>query len=101
MSATSGGGKRSTNRSVRRERILEVADLGAMPRWRGVLLTAGAPAVLLRTRPWWEGPHAEAVQASIQAHDPGAARTLAELPVSDAVDVETAEQLRDRWARAG
>jgi type IV secretory pathway TraG/TraD family ATPase VirD4 len=100
VSTSAGGGKRTTSRSVRRERILEVADLGAMPRWRAVLLTAGAPAVLLRTRPWWEGPHAEAVTRSIAQHDPAAPTTLSALPDSNTLDIETAEQLRRRWARA-
>jgi len=53
-STSHGKGGRSTSRSTRRERILDVADLGALPK----------------------GPQAEAVKASIRAHDPAADHTL-------------------------
>jgi type IV secretory pathway TraG/TraD family ATPase VirD4 len=42
----------TTSRSLRRERILDVADLGAMPRGRAVLFASGAPPGLVRTLPW-------------------------------------------------
>nr|WP_235781319.1 TraM recognition domain-containing protein [Sinomonas notoginsengisoli] len=54
----------------RKERTLDVSDLAALPRGRAVMLASGAPAALLETVPWMNGPHAEAVQASIVAHDP-------------------------------
>ncbi len=76
-SVTSGRGHRSVSRQLRRERILDVADLGAMPRGRAVVLASGAPPTLIHTVPWMAGPHAEAVRASIAAHDPQAAQTLA------------------------
>ncbi|MEN8649748.1 TraM recognition domain-containing protein [Streptomyces sp. 21So2-11] len=63
---------RSTNHSPRRERVLDVADLGAMPPGRALVLASGTPPVLVATIPWWEGPHAEAVRASLKDHDPGA-----------------------------
>ena len=47
-----------------------------MPKGRAVVLASGARPTLIRTQPWMTGPHAEAVRASIAAHDPQASRTL-------------------------
>ena len=54
----------------RKERTLDVSDLAAFPRGRAIMFASGAPAALLETVPWMNGPHAEAVRASITAHDP-------------------------------
>jgi type IV secretory pathway TraG/TraD family ATPase VirD4 len=54
----------------RKERTLDVSDLAALPRGRAIMFASGAPAALLETVPWMNGPHAEAVRASIAAHDP-------------------------------
>lgn len=77
-STSHGRGGRSTQYATRRDRVLEVADLAALPRGRAVLFASGAPATLVRTLPWMDGPHAAAVRASIAAHDPQASTTLAE-----------------------
>jgi hypothetical protein len=61
-----------------RERILDVADLQAMPKGRAVVLASGARPTLITTQPWMTGPHAEKVKASIAAHDPSAAATIGE-----------------------
>jgi type IV secretory pathway TraG/TraD family ATPase VirD4 len=65
-----GKGTRSTSHQIQRERTLDVADLGALPRGRAVVFASGAPATLIETVPWMQGPHADAVRASIAAHDP-------------------------------
>ena len=39
-------------------------------RGRAVVLASGAPATLVRTLPWYTGPHKEAVEASIKANSP-------------------------------
>ncbi|MGC5410552.1 TraG/TraD/VirD4 family protein, partial [Streptomyces sp. DT225] len=73
--AQSGTGlfsNRSTNHSPRRERVLDVADLGAMPPGRALVLASGAPPVLVATIPWWEGQYAQDVRASLKEYDPGA-----------------------------
>ena len=54
----------------RKERTLDVSDLAAFPRGRAIMFASGAPAALLETVPWMSGPQAEAVRASIAAHDP-------------------------------
>jgi hypothetical protein len=76
-SVSHGRGGRSTSRAVRRERVLDVADLSALPKGRAVVLASGAPAALVRTLPWMSGPHADAVRASILEHDPAADATIA------------------------
>ncbi|MFD3872290.1 type IV secretory system conjugative DNA transfer family protein [Streptomyces sp. NPDC058623] len=65
-------GNRSMNESVRRDRVLKVSDLGAMPPGRALVLASGTKPVLVETIPWWEGPHAREVKASLTRHDPGA-----------------------------
>ena len=81
-------GIRSTNHQLRRERILDAAELSALPRGRAVMLSSGTPAALIETVPWMKGKHAAAVRASIAAHDPsGTAGTTSTQQI--AVPVET------------
>ena len=95
-SVSHGRGGRSTNRAVRRERILDVADLGALPKGRAIVLASGAPAALVRTLPWMTGPHADVVRASIAQHDPLADTTIAEVmhSVADAPAEDDRELVR-------
>ncbi|MGF6882510.1 type IV secretory pathway TraG/TraD family ATPase VirD4 [Nocardia sp. GAS34] len=66
----SKGGK-SYSRSLGSSRTLNVNALITMPRGRVVVFTSGAPAVLVRTVPWWEGEYADAVRESIKRYEPG------------------------------
>ena len=84
-SVSFGRGGRSTNRAVRRERVLDVADLTALPKGRTVVFASGAPATLVRRVPWMDGPDAARVTASIRAHDPAAEDTIA--AVAEGVDL--------------
>ena len=70
--ATLNKGVRSTSTALKRERILGVDELAALPRGRAILLTTGTRAALLRTVPWYRGPKAVSarITASIAAHDP-------------------------------
>ncbi|MFG2130818.1 type IV secretory system conjugative DNA transfer family protein [Streptomyces sp. NPDC048751] len=65
-------GARTVSESTRRERVLQVSDLGAMPPGRALVLASGTKPVLVETIPWWEGPYAGEVQASLKKYDPGA-----------------------------
>ncbi|WP_233600256.1 TraG/TraD/VirD4 family protein [Micromonospora sp. M71_S20] len=69
-SSGSGWGQRSVSHATRRQRILDVSDLHALPRGRMVVYASGAPPALARTAPWQTGPHAEAIRASIARWDP-------------------------------
>lgn len=64
------GGSRNINHQIQRERILTVADLGALPKGRALVIGSSSRPTLVKTVPWWETPHAAAVQASIDAHSP-------------------------------
>ncbi len=75
---STGRGGRGVSSQLHRERILDVADLAALPKGRAVVLASGSRPTLIRTRPWMTGRHAEAVRASIAAHDPQAAATIRE-----------------------
>lgn len=63
-SVSSGGNGRSVSRQEQSDLILDVADLRALPRGRAVLLASGTRAVLGRTLPWMDGPHAKAVRGA-------------------------------------
>ncbi|MFI5796801.1 type IV secretory system conjugative DNA transfer family protein [Streptomyces sp. NPDC051677] len=65
-------GARAISESTRRERVLQVSDLGAMPPGRALVLASGTKPVLVETVPWWEGAYAAEVQASLKKYDPGA-----------------------------
>jgi|SRR5690606_33156587 len=78
VSTSVGRGSRNVSQHLQRERILDVSDLAAMPKGRAVVLASGARPTLIRTRPWMTGPHADAVRASIAAHDPAANATLSD-----------------------
>ena len=66
------GSSRSTD-SDRKDRILDVSDLAALPRGRAVVFASGAPAVLVETIPWYLGKNAAAVTASLKKYDPAKA----------------------------
>jgi type IV secretory pathway TraG/TraD family ATPase VirD4 len=55
-SASMNKGVRSTLTSLKRENILEVAELADLPRGRAIMLSSGTRAALLRTVPWFQGP---------------------------------------------
>lgn len=77
-STSSGRGQRTVSQQLHRERILDVADLAALPKGRAVVLSSGSRPTLIRTQPWMTGPHAADVRASIAAHDPQAQHTISE-----------------------
>jgi type IV secretory pathway TraG/TraD family ATPase VirD4 len=77
-SLSTGRGHRTVSQQLHRERILNVADLAAMPKGRAVVLASGSRPTLIQTQPWMTGPHAAGVRASIAAHDPQAPRTISQ-----------------------
>ena len=68
-SSRQSGSSRSVDND-RKDKILDVSDLAALPRGRAVVFASGAPAVLVQTIPWYTGPDAAAVQASLAKYDP-------------------------------
>lgn len=78
LSRSSGSKGQSASYSTgrQRERIMNVADIAALPKGRSIVTAAGARPALCRTVPWMAGPHAAAIRASIVKFDPNATRTL-------------------------
>jgi type IV secretory pathway TraG/TraD family ATPase VirD4 len=69
-STSTSRGQRTISHQLQRERILDIADLAALPRGRAIVLASGARPTMITTIPWMSGPHAPAVRASLAAHDP-------------------------------
>ncbi|QGN34293.1 type IV secretory system conjugative DNA transfer family protein [Microlunatus sp. Gsoil 973] len=75
-STSSSRGQKTVSQQLQRERILDVADLAAMPKGRALVLASGARPTLIRTLPWMSRPYADRVRACIATHDPRSPRTV-------------------------
>lgn len=47
---------------------LTAAELRELPPGRAVCFASGTPAFLLAPRPWWTGPHADAIRLAVDEH---------------------------------
>lgn len=81
-SASMNKGVRSTTSALKRELILDIAELANLPTpkkgrkiGRAILMSSGSRAAILRTVPWFDGPKplVAAIYASLANHRPGAA----------------------------
>ncbi|MFP5315667.1 MAG: type IV secretory system conjugative DNA transfer family protein [Actinomycetes bacterium] len=70
ISHSSGKSGRSRSRQQSKERIFDVSNLAELDRGRALVLASGAPATLIKTRPWFTGRHKEAVETSITTYAP-------------------------------
>ncbi|MFI6515612.1 type IV secretory system conjugative DNA transfer family protein [Spirillospora sp. NPDC050679] len=68
-SITYGDGRASQQISLRRQEILEAADIRALPTGTALLLATGTKPALIRLRPWYSGPHAAPINRAIRAAD--------------------------------
>jgi len=67
-SRTRGGrGQDSWQTSTRRQRILDAAQIRAMPKGTALLLATGMRVALLNLQPWFEGPLAERLAQALAA----------------------------------
>ncbi len=64
-SAAGSGAQRSRSMQSRRRAIFDVASLASLPAGRAVVMLSAARPVLVELQPWWDGPHADAVRASV------------------------------------
>jgi len=53
------------SQSYRRERVLEVGTLAALPRGRALVMLSGAPPVVVEARSVWDGEYNDAVRATV------------------------------------
>ncbi len=82
-SVSYGDGRASRQVSLRRQEILEAADIRALPPGSALLLATGARPALISLRPWNTGPHAGRITAAIaraEAAMRGAAQLSAGAP---------------------
>ena len=57
VSVSTGKSGRSRSRQEGKEHIFDVSNLAEVDRGRAVVLASGASATLVRTLPWYTGPH--------------------------------------------
>lgn len=60
-------GNDSWQTSTRRQRILDAAQVRALPKGSALLLATGMPVALITLQPWFEGPHASRLTAAVAA----------------------------------
>jgi hypothetical protein len=65
VSVSYGDGRASRQVSLRRQEILEAADIRALPPGSALLLATGVRAALISLRPWYTGPDAPRIAAAI------------------------------------
>jgi type IV secretory pathway TraG/TraD family ATPase VirD4 len=65
---------RNISRQVRRERILDIADLAALPLGRMIVIASGSRPALVRSIPWMNRDYATAIRASLKQFEPAANR---------------------------
>ena len=65
ISVSYGDGRASRQVSLRRQEILEAADVRALPPGSALLLATGTRAALISLRPWYTGPDAPRIAAAI------------------------------------
>ena len=54
----------STSTSLRREEILDVSEIGALPPGRALVFSSGNPPALVKLIPWWTREYADSVATS-------------------------------------
>lgn len=70
-SLSTGRGHRTVSKQLHRERILDIAELAALPRGRALVLASGSRPTLIKTSSWMHGPHASRIRQSLAEHGPG------------------------------
>jgi type IV secretory pathway TraG/TraD family ATPase VirD4 len=91
-SVTYGDGRTSRQISLRRQEILEAADIRALPPGSGLLLATGVRPALISLRPWYTEPHAPRITAAIAQAEHAMQRAAL---ASDCAQARTALSHRD------
>jgi type IV secretory pathway TraG/TraD family ATPase VirD4 len=84
-SASYGDGRTSEQISLRRQDIMQAADIRALTPGTALLLATGARPALIKLRPWYSGPDSKHVAVAIRHAEDAmrhGARRLAELPTA-------------------
>ncbi|MFR9750235.1 type IV secretory system conjugative DNA transfer family protein [Nocardia sp. 004] len=83
------GGSKTYSRSLSSAKTFTVNALATLPRGRAILFPSGAPPVLIRTVPWWEGEYAAEVKKSISHHDPQRKTQVTDLAAAPSLSKST------------
>jgi type IV secretory pathway TraG/TraD family ATPase VirD4 len=89
QSVSESKGGKSYSRSLGSSKTFSVNALATLPRGRAILFPSGAPPVLIRTVPWWEGEYAADVKQSISHHDPQRKTQIADVIGSPSLSKST------------
>ncbi|WP_039798970.1 type IV secretory system conjugative DNA transfer family protein [Nocardia araoensis] len=89
QSVSESKGGKSYSRSLSSSKTFSVNALATLPRGRAILFPSGAPPVLIRTVPWWEGEYAADVKQSISHHDPQRKTQIADVIGSPSLSKST------------
>ncbi|MGW4091899.1 type IV secretory system conjugative DNA transfer family protein [Nocardia sp. NPDC004750] len=89
QSVSESKGGKSYSRSLGSSKTFSVNGLATLPRGRAILFPSGAPPVLIRTVPWWEGEYASDVKQSISHHDPQRKTQIADVIGSPSLSKST------------
>ncbi|MER7449013.1 type IV secretory system conjugative DNA transfer family protein [Nocardia beijingensis] len=89
QSVSESKGGKSYSRSLSSSKTFSVNGLATLPRGRAILFPSGAPPVLIRTVPWWEGEYAADVKQSISHHDPQKKTQIADVIGSPSLSKST------------
>jgi type IV secretory pathway TraG/TraD family ATPase VirD4 len=89
QSVSESKGGKSYSRSLGSSKTFSVNALATLPRGRAILFPSGAPPVLVRTVPWWEGEYAADVKQSISHHDPQRKTQIADVIGSPSLSKST------------
>ncbi|WP_159837889.1 type IV secretory system conjugative DNA transfer family protein [Nocardia sp. CY41] len=89
QSVSESKGGKSYSRSLGSSKTFSVNALATLPRGRAILFPSGAPPVLIRTVPWWEGEYAADVKKSISHHDPQRKTQIADVIGSPSLSKST------------
>ncbi len=88
-SASYGDCRASEQISLRRQDIMQAADIRALPPGTALLLATGARPALIQLRPWYNGPDAARITAAIRSAEDAmrdAARRRGSQPAASAGD---------------
>ena len=87
QSVSYGDGRASVQVSLRRQEILEAADVRALQPGTALLFATGARAALIRLRPWYDGPGAARISAANARAEDAIRRAAPDEPPSRPIDL--------------
>ena len=88
-SASYGDGRASEQISLRRQDIMQAADIRALPPGTALLLATGARPALIQLRPWYTGPDADRITAAVRRAQDAMQQAARDAAVNPAADLDS------------